>query len=145
MSADSDVLAGIKTRWTAASLDTPIPGGLHTGRLDPTVATGNQTYAQAKSEPDGIDAESTTDTAGNVPAVNKRKITITVRGVGETAVGSLLETVKTAYRQIALTVPNRTWLASYLIDEQLPQEDQQKSGEDIWMGSLTFSVWTQKT
>lgn len=143
MSADSDGLSAIKTKWDSVpALSTAIASGLHEGDVPAGSAlpTCQVKIAQGK-EPVYFAAGALASTA----YIDYRKVTFTLRGVGTTNLGTPTEAIKSAFNCKTFTVPNAEFMSCILRSESMDPEQKQKAGNDVRKSVLEFELVTQRT
>lgn len=143
MSADSDGLAAIKTKWDSVpALSTSVPSGLHEGDVPAGSALPTCQVRISQARPP------VTFAAGALMAtayIDYRKVTFTLRGVGTTNLGTPAEAIKSAFNGKEFSVPNAEFMACLLMNETMDPEQVQKQGNDVRKAVLEFELVTQRT
>lgn len=132
------LLDALQTRFTVASLDSTITGGLHAGLAPERTA---QPYAYHN----GIGADYL-QPYGTTAQNEVVRLQFNVVGVGFRAVGALCESLATAYRDQVLAISGGTMVH---VHQDSPCEhdpepiDQDEQGRDVWRWYVAFTFATQ--
>ena len=143
MSADTDVLAAITTRFLATkALTVAIPGGLWTDRVP---ADRKLPYAVARSEraqePEYFSYQGSTDSY-----IDFRRVTMDIYGIGKAKVGGLIELFRATFDRQLFPTPARTRLMACLANGDIKTEADttEKDGQDVFIGTLELLVTTER-
>lgn len=163
MSANSDVEQAILTAWQTAGLNgaqspDSVAGGPGTGPVTGGIARlprprdnpgptkrPPMPYAtlEVKKDPKPNEFSS------NGTCIDYRRVTITIYGVGEAAVGAVVESVleglylTTARSWISLTIPNAAWMRTEYVSSDT-DISQPVAGQDVRMFPMEFTVWSHR-
>lgn len=146
-SEDDDVAEGVLAVFNAIpSITTLCPGGLVHGRQKPT-ATQGQVYAVLDVMQGPTSAQEGWQTGGTY--IDFRHVKIEVYGPKPEASPALNAIRGTFDAEIskgqdAFEVPNTlgTIQVRPILGDDLRQEDHKSQGEDVWIGTAEYEVWT---
>ncbi len=146
MISAADINTAIINRWNVGSLDTPIPGSIHAGRLTAT----NEDSTTPRPMPYAM--VETKKSAGDVfysggIYITAFVSTIAIYGVGQQAVDLLGKTVAASLSLDDWVVPgtgNRL-LSTFYSPENgtLEQPESRREGEDVWIMKIVLDVMAE--
>ena len=142
MSADTDVAAGLIARWRSQGGATYAPGGIATGRRSaPTSTPYARLIVKKDSQPNQY-------RGGDGVHSDFRQATFEIFGKGEEAIGVVVAWVKSVFDNKlndTFTIPNSVLTQCEPVEDNVTQEDEEKSGEDFWKGTVVYRVWTTRS
>jgi len=140
---DDDTKAGFVTRWKAtAGLLAAFATGPVSGNLP---SPQPSLYVGIACEQGPQPNEYYAPVATGAPYIDYRKVTLTIRGI-EATVSDVVNKAAAAYSWKSFTIPGATQLMHCLPldDGRMEKDPDRKSGEEIWLGVLTYEVMTQR-
>jgi len=143
----SDIEASVLTRWAAAGLIGSAPGDLKVGRRA-TMQPGNQNtgtlqqpYGVLEVKPTGQPQFYTEGGAApNSPYTEKFTALVTLYGIGQAVMGSLLKATATGLADTGWTVAGGTVSAVWFNENRIEEDPATKQGEDWWRASITMEI-----
>ncbi len=148
---DEDIMEGIKAYWDSGTvLPSLVPKTLQSGRLDKPAGDFPWVRLECKQ---GLEKNS-----GPSPQVSGatyhdyRLVTFTAWGK-KAAIVAVLEAIMTRFDEqpkgvTPLTIPNssRVIRMKPMMDmDKFEQANEKRLGDDVWMGTKNYQLWTQRT
>jgi len=151
---DDDTERGVQQAWATDTTTLPglFPHGLVVGRMK-SLIPGTDVQAGKPTANLDCQLEARTALAFNAVWLDKRKVTITVRGVRADVV-TAVATIRGIFNSklggaggTPFTLPSG---APFLVwetrrDAMLQEDEATKTGKDVWQGIIEGILWTQRT